>query len=228
MRKVHQCFLACAAAMSVSLPVAANADDGVLAAAPKLGAGLFGSVERWVGEAKSELPTERFSRLSETPEVMDATSARKWDIVVTLLKSQSRLNQLRLVQQFVNSQTYKPDDALWGSADYWSSSAEFLKHGGDCEDFALTKYRALIDAGFPASELRLVLVEESFTGEQHAVLAANYNGRRIILDNRRDEIEDHELVSNYRPLYSMNAQGLWQHHDQARPMPQIAVATKRQ
>ncbi|MEO0412160.1 MAG: transglutaminase-like cysteine peptidase [Pseudomonadota bacterium] len=210
------------AAIVAAMPVSAAAQD----TSRVLGAGLFGSVERWVGNARNELPYERFVRLSETPEVMDATSARKWDIVVTLLKSQNRLNQLKLVHQFVNTQAYVSDFKLWGNSDYWSSAAEFLNHGGDCEDFALTKYRALLDAGFPASELRLVLVEESFTGEQHAVLVANYNGRRIILDNRRDDIEDHELVSNYRPLYSMNAQGLWQHHDSARPMPQISVATQ--
>lgn len=191
------------------------------------GAGLFGSVERWVGAASKELPRERFQRLDVTPEAMDATTARKWDILVTLLKSQNRLNQLKLVQQFVNTQPYTPDTALWGNADYWGSVSEFLAKGGDCEDFALTKYRALIDAGYPASELRLALVEESFTGEQHAVLVANYNGRRLVLDNRRDDIEDHDLVSNYRPLYSMNSQGLWRHHELARPMPQIAVATKR-
>ncbi|MEM9288407.1 MAG: transglutaminase-like cysteine peptidase [Pseudomonadota bacterium] len=189
--------------------------------------GLFGSVERWVGDASKELPTQRFVRLAENPQPMDTTSARKWDILVTLLRSQNRLNQLKLVQQFVNTQPYVADEDLWGQADYWSSAAEFLQRGGDCEDFALTKYRALLDAGFPASEMRLVLVEESFTGEQHAVLVANHSGRRIILDNRRDNIEDHELVSNYRPLYSMNAQGLWQHHDKARPMPQISVATPR-
>lgn len=206
------------------MPTVAAADE----ASPTLKEGLFGSVERWVGNARSELPKERFVRLSKTPEVMDATSARKWDIVVTLLKSQNAMNQLKLVQQFVNSQKYASDDTLWGSADYWSSAAEFLQRGGDCEDFALTKYRALIDAGFPAENLRLVLVEENFTGEQHAVLAVNHNGRRLILDNRRDEIEDHELVSNYRPLYSMNAEGLWQHHDTAQPIPQIAVATKGQ
>lgn len=191
------------------------------------GPGLFGSVERWVGASANELPKERFQRLDVAPESMDATTARKWDILVTLLKSQNRLNQLKLVQQFVNTQPYTSDPKLWGNADYWGSVSEFLAKGGDCEDFALTKYRALIDAGFPASELRLALVEESFTGEQHAVLVANYNGRRLVLDNRRDDIEDHELVSNYRPLYSMNSQGLWRHHELARPIPQIAVATKR-
>lgn len=191
------------------------------------GAGLFGSVERWVGASSNELPTERFRRLDVSPETMDRTTARKWDILVTLLKSQNRINQLKLVHQFVNTQPYTSDPKLWGSSDYWGSVTEFLAKGGDCEDFALTKYRALIDAGYPASELRLALVEESFTGEQHAVLVANYNGRRLILDNRRDEIEDHELVSNYRPLYSMNSQGLWRHHELARPMPQISVATER-
>lgn len=189
--------------------------------------GLFGSVERWVGVSSQELPIERYKRLDPTPEAMDRTTARKWDILVTLLKSQNKLNQLKLVQQFVNTQPYTDDKDLWGSADYWASVTEFLNKGGDCEDFALTKYRALIDAGFPAADLRLALVEESFTGEQHAVLVANYNDRRLILDNRRDDIEDHDLVSNYRPLYSMNAEGLWRHHEIVQPMPQIAVATKR-
>lgn len=197
------------------------------ALAQEQGQGLFGSVERWVGNSAKELPVERFQRLDTKGEVMDPTTTRKWDILITLLKSQNRFNQLKLVQQFVNTQPYSADPDLWGQSDYWSSVSEFLAKGGDCEDFALVKYRALIDAGYPASELRLVLVEESFTGEQHAVLVANFNGRRLILDNRRDDIEDHDLVSNYRPLYSMNSQGLWRHHELAKPMPQISVATPR-
>lgn len=211
----------------ICLAAAAMLCAPLSAAIAQDGGGLFGSVERWVGVSSKELPIERYQRLDTAPEAMDPATARKWDILMTLLKSQNQLNQLKLVQQFVNTQAYTDDTKLWGSADYWASVTEFLNKGGDCEDFALTKYRALIDAGYPAGDLRLVLVEESFTGEQHAVLVANHNGRRIILDNRRDEIEDHDLVSNYRPLYSMNAESLWRHHETVQPMPQIAVATKR-
>jgi len=190
--------------------------------------GLFGSVEVWVGDADEALPKARFKRLVTDPERMDPMSAYKWDILITLLKSQSPLNQLRLVQQFVNGQPYRSDESLWKQGDYWSSVTEFLHLGGDCEDFALTKYRALIDAGFPATDLRLVLVEENFTGEQHAILAAELSGRRFVLDNRRDGVEDHELISNYRPLYSMNASGLWRHHGKVETGPDLEVATRSQ
>ena len=60
----------------------------------------------------------------------------------------------------------------------------FTTGRGDCEDYAIAKYVALIQAGVAAEDVRLVIVQDLAVGEDHAVVAARLNGDWIILDNR--------------------------------------------
>lgn len=54
---------------------------------------------------------------------------------------------------------------------------------GDCEDYVMTKRRALIGAGLPASSLRIAWVKTG-NGEQHAVLVLKTTDRGdLVLDN---------------------------------------------
>jgi len=41
---------------------------------------------------------------------------------------------------------------------------------GDCEDYAIAKYVALREAGFPQDDLQLVLVRDRAVRQDHAVL----------------------------------------------------------
>ena len=68
-------------------------------------------------------------------------------------------------------------------ADVWNADAD----GGDCEDYALAKRRALVSAGLPASALRFVLVRTP-SGESHVVLVVATNAGELALDNLTDEI----------------------------------------
>ncbi|SDO93300.1 Predicted transglutaminase-like cysteine proteinase [Aureimonas jatrophae] len=58
---------------------------------------------------------------------------------------------------------------------------------GDCEDFALTKRRALIASGIPASALRIA-VARTAAGEGHAVLVIRTTSGDLVLDNRTNRI----------------------------------------
>lgn len=53
---------------------------------------------------------------------------------------------------------------------------------GDCEDFALTKKRRLISAGFPSSSL-VVALGKTRTGTDHAVLIVRTDRGDLVLDN---------------------------------------------
>src|ERR1700752_651257 len=65
------------------------------------------------------------------------------------------------------------DRAQYGVEDYWASPLATLAAGaGDCEDYAIAKLVALRAAGLPADDLRLIIIREMTTGEDHAVLAA--------------------------------------------------------
>jgi len=68
--------------------------------------------------------------------------------------------------------------------DRWSADTR----SGDCEDFALTKRRHLIKAGFPAGALRMAVARTGW-GEGHAVLVVHTSTGDYVLDNRTDSIK---------------------------------------
>jgi predicted transglutaminase-like cysteine proteinase len=77
------------------------------------------------------------------------------------------------------------DEAQWGVPDHWSAPFETLRSGrGDCEDYAIVKYLALLDAGIPENDVKIVVLKNVFPIEDHAVLAARVDGDWLILDNR--------------------------------------------
>jgi predicted transglutaminase-like cysteine proteinase len=78
------------------------------------------------------------------------------------------------------------DMAQFGEADVWSAPLKTLASGrGDCEDYAILKYAALLAVGMPADDLRLLVVRENRSKRAHAVLAARHEGDWLSLDNKR-------------------------------------------
>jgi predicted transglutaminase-like cysteine proteinase len=104
---------------------------------------------------------------------------------------------------------YMSDHAEHGVADRWSAPlATFASGLGDCEDYAIAKYVALRDAGTPADDLRLLLVRDAATREDHAVLAARQDGQWLILDNRRAAlVADGDAIS-LKPLFAIGGDGV--------------------
>jgi predicted transglutaminase-like cysteine proteinase len=100
------------------------------------------------------------------------------------------------------------DDAQYGVEDHWASPLATLASGaGDCEDYAIAKLVALRAAGVPADDLRLVIIREPATGEDHAVVMARADGRWRVLDNRTFVMIDDSGLSKYRPLFAIDAEG---------------------
>lgn len=62
--------------------------------------------------------------------------------------------------------------------DVWTVGAS----AGDCEDYVLSKRRALIKAGLPASSLRIAYVK-TWQGVDHAILIVKTDGADLVLDN---------------------------------------------
>ena len=88
----------------------------------------------------------------------------------------------RLIDR-VNSVVNRVITPRYDLTDMWIADTT----SGDCEDYALTKRRALIRAGFPASALSLAVGRTRF-GEGHAVLVARTTAGDLVLDNRTDAI----------------------------------------
>ena len=77
------------------------------------------------------------------------------------------------------------DEAQWGVPDHWSAPFETIRTGrGDCEDYAIVKYAALVEAGISKDDVKIVIVRKAFPNEDHAVVAVHVDGQWLILDNR--------------------------------------------
>lgn len=77
------------------------------------------------------------------------------------------------------------DEAQWGVPDRWSAPFETLRSSrGDCEDYAIVKYLALLEAGIPRDDVKIVILKNAFPNEDHAVAAVRVNDQWLILDNR--------------------------------------------
>lgn len=105
----------------------------------------------------------------KTPEECKGGGASKikatTDVMATLKRVNSHVNR-----------TIKPRHDK--GADVWTVGAS----AGDCEDYVLTKRRALINAGVPASSLRIAYVKTR-KGVGHAILVVKTKGKDLVLDN---------------------------------------------
>jgi predicted transglutaminase-like cysteine proteinase len=130
--------------------------------------------------------------------------------LIDAVKAKSGQARLDEANRAVNAAIrYVSDLAQHGEADRWSAPlASFATGKGDCEDYAIAKYVALREAGFPRDELRLVLVRDRAVRQDHAVLAAHLDDRWLILDNRRSEVIDDSTASSLTPLFAIDHQGV--------------------
>jgi predicted transglutaminase-like cysteine proteinase len=127
--------------------------------------------------------------------------------------------QLKAVNDFYNRRlAYKEDIDNWGQIDYWASPLEALGKGaGDCEDYAIGKYFTLVALGMPHEKLRMVYVRASIEGAPngyvpHMVLAyyPQADAEPLVLDNLQPEIRPAGRRPDLTPVFSFNAEGLWQ------------------
>ena len=143
--------------------------------------------------------------------------------LISVVKTQSGRGQLDEANRAVNMAIrYASDFAQHGEVDRWSAPlATFATAKGDCEDYAIAKYVALREAGFPSSDMRLVLVRDRAVRQDHAVLAARLDGRWLILDNRWSGLVEDSTASSLTPLFAINDQGV---HLFAAPFARHSVA----
>jgi predicted transglutaminase-like cysteine proteinase len=127
--------------------------------------------------------------------------------------------QLGAVNDFFNRRIrYAEDIDNWGVVDYWASPLETLGKGaGDCEDYAIAKYFTLVALGMPDSKLRMVYVRAAIAAapggyRPHMVLAyyARPEAEPLVLDNLEPRILPAHERPDLAPVFSFNADGLWQ------------------
>jgi predicted transglutaminase-like cysteine proteinase len=134
-----------------------------------------------------------------------------WTTFLDSVRNTSPLAQLNAVNQWANTRPYIEDQANWGVPDYWETPGEFLARGGDCEDFAITKYLSLMRLGFSPDDLRIVIVQDVKAHAFHAVLAVHVVGTAWLLDNQLPQAVPMASATQYVPIYSLNERGWWLH-----------------
>lgn len=183
-------------------------------------AGLLRVPERAVGSPE-DLPKWRrvLRRLASEEAVLRAclrdgaacgsARLRAWRRAVRAAGGRPLPEMLERVNRFVNRFRYRPDAAAWGTSDYWATPLEFFDRSGDCEDYAIAKYVTLRLLGVPERAMRLVVLRDTRRDLVHAVLTVTEGHRRLVLDNLYDRVLPEERLPQYRPYYSVNAEGLW-------------------
>ncbi len=131
-----------------------------------------------------------------------------------------RDRQLRLVNRYINKRRYKVDRRQTslsvvpgGEAElknHWSTLLEFLKRGGDCEDYAVAKYFLLRELGFAAEDMRVLVTYEKSARDYHAVLAVRRDdGSSWLLESDDTIVKGNHR--RYRFIYALNEEGIWDH-----------------
>jgi predicted transglutaminase-like cysteine proteinase len=130
--------------------------------------------------------------------------------LINAVKSKTGRARLDEANRAVNAAIrYVSDLIQHGEIDRWSTPlATFATTKGDCEDYAIAKYVALREAGFPEAEMRLVLVHDRAVRQDHAVLAAHLDDHWLILDNRRSDVVEDSNASNLTPLFAIDQGGV--------------------
>lgn len=129
----------------------------------------------------------------------------------SLLSLRQTDRHLPSVNHHVNKVSYIEDSANYEQQDYWAAPREFFGKGGDCEDYAITKYLLLRELGIDPDSMRIVVVMDAQRDTAHAVLAVYLPDDILVLDNLSRSIARHQYVSNYIPIYSVNEKHAWLH-----------------
>ena len=145
---------------------------------------------------------------------------RSFNKMLTKSAVLSSVEQISLVNLYINRSRYDEDrvkrifdhqgNKVGMQRSSWSTLYDFLTKGGDCEDFATSKYFMLRELGFAAQDLRVVVTYERRLHGYHAVLAVRRpNGDVWLLDtDNRIKKKSHR---GYRYIFAMNERSVWDH-----------------
>lgn len=137
---------------------------------------------------------------------------QQWRQVLRDPERRAPRDELERVSGFFNRVPFVADLKHWGLDDYWATPAEMLASGGgDCEDYAISKYLTLRQRGVPIARMRITYVYSGPRREAHMVLAyyPAPDDEPLIVDNLRAEVLPASQRTDLVPVYSFNDDDLW-------------------
>ena len=144
--------------------------------------------------------------------ICDRTSAG-YAFIVKAVKDKNFTDKLTFVNSGINQLiAYRKDEVTYGKVDYWATPEETLsRRSGDCEDFAILKMAALLEAGVPATSMSLVVLQDRKRNVFHAVLSVSTSSGTFILDSLSNKVVMDSALPNYVPFYSFSTERAWVH-----------------
>lgn len=136
---------------------------------------------------------------------------RKWCALLDALGHLPADDRILSVNKAVNAVPYCDDMSNYAVTDHWATPREFLHRGGDCEDFAITKYLALLHSGSPEDRLRIIVARRPGRPGTHAVAAVQRKAEWYVLDSLNAEPLPLETRADLRPVYSISGSSRWIH-----------------
>jgi predicted transglutaminase-like cysteine proteinase len=116
--------------------------------------------------------------------------------------------KLAMINSGVNAAILRDAVQRAGVAESWPTAlATFSAGRGVCMHFAIAKYTALLLGGWPANDIRLVIVWPDRAERPHMVLAARHSGHWYLLDNLRSAVVIDGKATNYIPLFVFDYRG---------------------
>lgn len=189
------------------------------------GAAYLASAEQWPAWAavleRHEADRERIERcLADRDSCEGGLKSLRY--LISRGSEMSRKRQLQLVNRYVNKRRYRRDRREMslsvtpeGQAklrNHWTTLLDFMRRGGDCEDFAVAKYFLLRELGVPADDMRVLVTWERRARDYHAVLAVRQeDGSAWLLETDDSIVRSGQR--RYRFIYALNEEGIWDHED---------------
>lgn len=167
-------------------------------------------VSKWSGVvADIRAESDTLTRCREAAGTCPA-AAQKFLAVIAEGRTREGRARFGVINRAINLAIQPVSDlAQWGVPDRWSAPLETFTTGkGDCEDYAIAKYVALREAGIAEDDLRLVIVRDLTSGEDHAIVAARLDAAWIVLDNRRFVLLEDIQMRGVVPLLMLDHDGV--------------------
>ena len=137
-------------------------------------------------------------------------AARRFLHIIELGRQRQGRARLGEINRAVNL-SIKPSSqwARYAADDFWSTPIAALDAGaGDCKDYAIIKYVALLESGIAADDLRFVIVRDVKLNTDHAVVAARLDEEWLVLDNRTLVMVNAAEARHYDPLFVLDDRGV--------------------
>ena len=135
----------------------------------------------------------------------------EWQGLIDRLRGLDLRQQIAIANQAINRHRYVPTAVNWHRSMYWETAFEFLRHGGQCQDYAIAKYLLLRAAGVSADQCAWSCCAIPRSISITPCSPSMSNGEPQLLDNLRGDIVPASSVGDYHPYYSINENGWWTH-----------------